>query len=70
MKFAEINLLGVYVAPVAVIIAAAWPLLVMFRRSMDRFGLLRHVWHPALFELAVYVILIYCITILTARWSI
>jgi hypothetical protein len=70
MKFTEINLLGVYVAPVAVIIAAAWPLLVTFRRVTDRFGLLRHVWHPALFELAIYVILIYCIALLTGRWSI
>jgi hypothetical protein len=69
MRFTEINLLGVYVAPIALIMTAASLLFVLLRRVTDRFGLLRNVWHPALFELAVYVILVYCITVLTAHWS-
>jgi hypothetical protein len=69
MRFTEINLLGVYVAPIALIMAAAWLLFVLLRRVADRFGLLRNVWHPALFELAVYIILVYCITVLITRWS-
>ena len=69
MRFTEINLLGVYVAPITLIMAAAWLLFVLLRRVTDRLGLLRNVWHPALFELAVYVILVYCITVLIAPWS-
>jgi hypothetical protein len=69
MRFTEINLLGVYVAPITLILAAAWLLFVLLRRVTDRLGLLRNVWHPALFELAVYVILVYCITVLIATWS-
>ena len=69
MRFTEINLLGVYIAPIAMIMTVAWILFVLLRRATDRLGVLRNVWHPALFELAVYVILVYCITVLIARWS-
>ena len=56
MKFVEVDLFGVYVAPISVMMAAAWLVLIALRRVADRFGLLRHVWHPALFVFAVYVI--------------
>ena len=69
MRFTEINLLGVYTAPIALIMAVAWILFVLLRRVTVRLGVLRNVWHPALLELAVYVILVYCTTVLIARWS-
>jgi protein AaeX len=52
MKFAEVNLFGVYVAPMSVMMIAAWLVVVALRRVANRFGLLRHVWHPALFARA------------------
>jgi protein AaeX len=58
MRFTEINLLGVYVAPVSVMMVAAWLMLIALRRIANRFGLLRFVWHPALVGLAIYVILL------------
>jgi hypothetical protein len=58
MRFAEINLLGVYVAPVSAMMVAAWLMLIALRRIANRFGLLRFVWHPALFGFAAYVILL------------
>ena len=58
MRYTEINLLGVYVAPIALIIVAAWVVLIPLRRVVDRFGLLRHVWHPALLLFAVYLTLL------------
>ena len=51
MRYTEINLFGVYVAPIAPMIVAGWVLLIPLRRVADRFGLLRYVWHPALFLL-------------------
>ena len=39
-------------------IVAAWLVTVTLRRLADRFGLLGHVWHPALLVFAVYVILL------------
>ena len=56
MRFAEINLFGVYVAPMSVMLVAAWVIAIVLRRIAARYGLLRHVWHPALFVFAVYMI--------------
>jgi protein AaeX len=55
---AEVNLLGVYVAPLSVIMASAWVMLLILRRIGARFDLVRYVWHPPLFSLAIYVILV------------
>jgi protein AaeX len=67
MHFFEINLFGVYVAPIAIIIVAAWIVLLPVRRIANRFGLLRHVWHPALFEFAVYLIVLSAIVLAIAH---
>ncbi len=58
VKFTEINLFGVYVAPMSLMMLAAWLILMPLRRIANRFGVLRHVWHPALFVFAVYMILL------------
>ena len=66
MSFAEVNLFGVYVAPISVMMFAAWTVTVALRRIAARFGLLRHVWHPALFILAVYMIVLSTIVLVVA----
>jgi hypothetical protein len=58
LKFVEINLFAVYVAPIALLMVAAWLVTVALRRAASRFGLLAHVWHPALFVFAVYIIVL------------
>ena len=58
MRFTEINLFGVYVAPISVMMVAAWVVTIGMRRFAARFGLLRHVWHPSLFVFAVYMIML------------
>lgn len=58
MRYAEINVLGVFVAPIVPMMLVAWILLLPLRRLADWFGLFRHVWHPALFVFAVYLILL------------
>ena len=58
MRFIEINLFGVYVAPISLIMVAAWLITIELRRVASRSGLLRHVWHPALFVFAVYIIVL------------
>ncbi len=69
MRFTEINLLGVYVAPISVIMAAAWFVTIGLRRFAARFGLLRYVWHASLFVFAVYMIVLSSIVLLVARWQ-
>jgi protein AaeX len=66
MRFAEINLFGVYVAPVSVMMVAAWMVTISLRRIAAHLGLLRHVWHPALFIFAVYLIVLSSIVLLAA----
>jgi protein AaeX len=67
VRFTEINVLGVYVAPMSVMMVAAWLVIITLRRIADRFGLLRYVWHPALFVFAVYMIVLSSITLIIAR---
>ena len=67
MRYTELNLLGVYVAPIAPMIVTAWILLIPVRRLANRFGLLRYVWHPALFVFAVYMVLLSAIVLLAGR---
>jgi protein AaeX len=66
LKFFEINLFGVYVAPISLLIAAAWLATMALRRIASRFGLL-HVWHPALFVFAVYIITLSSMVLVIAR---
>lgn len=66
MRFSEIDLLGVYVAPMSLLLVAAWLVTMILRRLADRFGLLRYVWHPALFVFSVYLIVLSSMTLIIA----
>ena len=66
MGLAEVNVFGVYVAPISLMMVAAWLVLITLRRAGDHFGLLRYVWHRALFVSAVYMIVLSCIVLIVA----
>ena len=67
MRFTEINLFGVYVAPISLIMIGAWLVTIALRRVANRFGLLEYVWHPALFVLALYVAVLSSWGLIAAR---
>ena len=67
VKFTEIDLYGVYVAPMSIMMVTAWVITIILRRSAARFGLLRYVWHPALFVFAVYMIVLSSMVLVIAR---
>jgi hypothetical protein len=67
VRFTEINLFGVYVAPISMMLVAAWLVLIPLRRVVNHFGLWHFVWHPALFEFAIYMIVLSSIVLLAAR---
>ena len=67
MRFAEIDLSGVYVAPMSLLMVAAWLVTIALRRVASRSGLLRYVWHPALFVFAVYIIVLSSSVLILAR---
>jgi hypothetical protein len=67
MKFSEVDLFGVYVAPIAIMLVAAWLIVILLRRIANRFGLARRAWHPALFEVAVYIVVLSSIVLSISR---
>jgi protein AaeX len=69
MRFEEIDLFGVFVSPISPMLFVAWMVALGLRRVAARFGLLRHVWHPALFSFAVYMIVLSAIVLVSARWG-
>jgi hypothetical protein len=66
MRFTEIDLFGVYVAPMSLMMVAAWVFTIGLRRLAARFRLPRYVWHPSLFVFAVYMIVLSSIVLLVA----
>jgi hypothetical protein len=67
MKYTEINVFGVYVAPFVPMMLIAWLLTLPLRRLSDRIGIARYVWHPALFNTSVYLIVL-SLLVLVIGW--
>ena len=67
MRLVEIDLLGVYVAPISLMMIAAWFVTTSFRRLAVHYRLLRYAWHPALFVFAVYIIVLSSWILIIAR---
>jgi protein AaeX len=61
------RLFGVYIAPMALMMVTPWLVTIALRRVASHFGVLRYVWHPALFVFAVYMIVLSSITLIVAH---
>ena len=68
MTFCEIDLFGVYVAPISILMVAAWVVTIALRRIASRLGLLSRVWHPTLFVLSTYIIILSSSVLILAHW--
>jgi len=58
----ELDIYGVYVPIFVVVAAVAFLLQILLKRVLDACGLYRFLWHRALFDLAIYVILFSLVT--------
>ena len=67
VRLTEVDLFGVYIAPMSIMIVAAWVVTIALRWSAARYDLLRYVWHPALLIFAVYVIVLSTIALAAVR---
>jgi len=67
MNFADVSLLGVYVAPIALMMVGAWFVTFALSRAAEYSGLLQHVWHPTLFVCALYIIVLSFWILIAAR---
>jgi hypothetical protein len=69
VRLAEIDIFGVYVAPISLMMIATWLVTIALRGAAGRFGLLRYVWHPALFTFSVYIIVLSSWILILSRRS-
>ena len=60
----EINIGGVYLAPIIVYAIVSTLIFIILRFVLGHTGLLRRVWHPALFEVALFL----CVLSLLVRY--
>lgn len=58
MSFVEIDIFGVYVAPIVPLMLLALVATLGLRWVAVTVGLFRWIWHPALFEFSVYLIVL------------
>jgi hypothetical protein len=63
----EFDIYGVYFPAFVVFAAIAFLLQLVIKRLLDAVGFYRLVWHRALFDLAIYVILLGVVTAAGAR---
>ena len=63
MSFVEFDISGVYVAPIVPMMVAAFLITLALRWLAVILGLFRWIWHPALLELSVYLIVLSAIVV-------
>ena len=57
------SMFGVYVAPFVPMLVIAWIVTWPLLRVANSAGLARRVWHPALFNIALYVIVLHVVAL-------
>ena len=63
MSYSDMNLFGVYIAPFVPMLIIAGIVTGPLLRLANLVGLSRWVWHPALFNIAIYLIVLYVVAL-------
>jgi len=63
VSFVETNVFGVYVAPIVPMMIVALIITLALRWLALALGLFRWIWHPALFEFSVYLIVLTAVVV-------
>lgn len=58
MRFVEINLFGVLLSPFVPLMVIAFAITLVLRWAAVELGWVRAIWHPALFEFSVFIIVL------------
>jgi hypothetical protein len=64
----EVSLYGLYVPPLLLLALLALGIARLLARVLARLGVYRLVWHPALFDLALFVIVLGSLALFTSDW--
>lgn len=54
----DVNVLGIYFTSFFIYMMLAIPLFAIMRQLLFKFGFYRFVWHPNLFEVALYTVVV------------
>ena len=65
----EVSLYGLYVPPLLLLALAALVVSRLLTLALGKAGFYKLVWHPALFDVALFVIVLGGLTYLTRNWS-
>jgi hypothetical protein len=65
----EISLEGLYLPPLLLLTLAALGISRLLNLALARTGFYRLVWHPALFDLSLFVIVLGTLAYLTRTWN-
>ena len=60
----ELDIYGVYIPTLAALVIAAFVLSSALKRFLSRLGFYRYIWHPPLFNTAIYVIMLWIVFII------
>ena len=58
MSFVEIDVFGVFISPIVPLIVIAFAITMVVRLVAVELGWVRGIWHPALFEFSVFLIIL------------
>jgi protein-S-isoprenylcysteine O-methyltransferase Ste14 len=64
----EVSLYGLYVPPLLLLTVVAVVISRVFSHLLARTGLYRLVWHPALFDLSLFVIVLGGLSFFASNW--
>ncbi|MEJ1975884.1 MAG: DUF1656 domain-containing protein [Acetobacteraceae bacterium] len=65
----EIDLQGVFIAPLLIWMTVAYALNLLLRRGLAAIGFYRLVWHRALFDLSLYIALLGGVAAAASHWT-
>ncbi len=65
----EVSIYGLYLPPLLLLTLAALVVSRVFNLVLARTGFYRLVWHPALFDCSLFVIVLGALTYFTRNWS-
>jgi len=64
----EIDVYGLFIPPLLILAVVAWALSGLLRRTLRAVGFYGWVWHPPLFDLALYVVVLSALTAVSAQF--
>jgi hypothetical protein len=64
----EVSLYGIYVPPLLLLMLPALLISRVLSSVLGRVGLYRLVWHPALFDLSLFVIVLGSLSFFASNW--